>query len=103
MKNKFIVVFVIISFSILYTHSVLAADKTPEQLVAKARNQVSSVSIHDVKKMIDAEENVIILDVRDKEEYEKGHIPEAIHISRGLLEFMVADKIPDKNAKIVVY
>ena len=73
--------------------------------MAKARNQVSSVSIHDVKKIIDAEENVIILDVRDrdKEEYEKGHIPGAIHISRGLLEFMVADKIPDKNAKIVVY
>ncbi len=103
MKNKFIFLFPVIFFSLLYTDSVRAADKTPEQLVDKARAQVTSVSIHDVKKMLDTEENVIILDVRDKEEYEKGHIPGAIHISRGLLEFMVEDKISDKNARIVVY
>ncbi len=103
MRNKLIVLFLVISFSLLYTDCVLAADKTPEQLVDEARTQVKTVSIHDVKKMMDTGEDIIILDVRDKEEFQKGHLPGALHISRGLLEFMVTDKIPDKNAKIVVY
>ncbi|HDL20951.1 MAG TPA: rhodanese-like domain-containing protein [Nitrospirae bacterium] len=46
---------------------------------------------------------IIILDVRDKEEFEKEHIKGAINISRGLLEFLVENKIPDKKARIVVY
>lgn len=80
-----------------------AADKTPEQLVTEARTEVVSVSIHDVKKMLDAGEEIILLDVRDKEEFSKSRLPGSVNISRGLLEFMVADKIPDKNAKIIVY
>jgi predicted sulfurtransferase len=83
--------------------NIVFADKTPQQLVEEARSEVKSVSIHDVKRMMDRKENVIILDVRDKKEFEKGHIPGAMHISRGLLEFMVEKKIPDKDAKIVVY
>jgi rhodanese-related sulfurtransferase len=53
--------------------------------------------------MIDAKEKVIILDIRDPSEYEKEHIPGAIHMSRGLVDLHVEEVIPDKNAKIVVY
>ena len=53
--------------------------------------------------MIDGKENIIILDVRDKNELEDGRIPGAINISRGMLEFKVGMTIPDRNAKIVVY
>jgi len=80
-----------------------AADLTPGQLVEEARSQVASVPVPDVKKMIDAEENIVLLDVRDREEFSKGHLPGAVNISRGLLEFLVEDRIPDKNTKIIVY
>jgi predicted sulfurtransferase len=89
---------IILSFS-----NIAEAGKTPQQLVEEARSEVKSVTIHDAKKMMDRKEDVIFLDVRDKGEFEKGHIPGAMHISRGLLEFMVDKKIPDKNTKIVVY
>ena len=46
---------------------------------------------------------VTVLDVRPPEEYRAGHIPGAVNIPRGLLEFMAGSKLPDKNAKIVVY
>lgn len=88
---------------LLCTGDPFAADKTPEQLVQEARAAVREVSVRDVKKMMDSGEEVIILDVRDKEEYEKEHIAGAINISRGLLEFLVRDRIPDKEKKIVVY
>jgi len=103
MKIKFIVSLLIVINLFIFTSNIMADDKTAQQFIDEATAQVQSVSIHDAKKMMDAEEDIIVLDIRDKEEYEKGHIPGARHISRGLLEFMVTDKIPDKDAKIVVY
>ena len=102
MKKRLL--FILILFAFIFSLSNTAsADKTPDQLVKEARSEVTSVSIHDVKMMMDRKKDVIILDVRDRKEFEKGHIPGAMHISRGLLEFMVEKKIPDKNARIVVY
>jgi rhodanese-related sulfurtransferase len=79
-----------------------AADKTPEQLVGEAKAAIREVSVADVRKMIDARENIIILDVRDRHEFAEGHMPGALNISRGSLEFKVGVIIPDKNARIVV-
>jgi len=53
--------------------------------------------------MIDNREDIILLDVRDREEYETEHIPGAINISRGTLDFKVNLIIPDKNKKIIIY
>ncbi len=61
------------------------------------------MSIDDVKKMINNKEKIIILDVRDKDEFETGYIPGAVNLSRGMLEFKIATLIPDKNARIIVY
>jgi predicted sulfurtransferase len=77
--------------------------KTPEQLVKEAKASIKEVSVQDVKQMIDNKEKVIILDVRDKEEYDKGHLPGAVNMSRGKLDFHIQELVPDKNAKVVVY
>lgn len=71
--------------------------------VAKAKASITKVTPADVKAAIDKKEKAIILDVRDPDEYKAGHIPGAIHVSRGKLEFTVWDKITDKDAKIYVY
>jgi len=71
--------------------------------VANAKVAIKSVTIQDVKGAMDKKEKAIYLDVRDPNEYAAGHLPEAINISRGTLEFNVWDKIADKNAKIYVY
>lgn len=103
MYKKLNILFLVVIFALSSGFAVQAADKTPDQLIKEAKAEIKEVSIHDVKKMIDAGEKVIILDIRDKDEYEKGHIPGAIHISRGLLEFQVREIIPDRSARIVVY
>ena len=103
MNNKLLIASVVALFTICTGYHVEAADKTPEQLVKESKTVIKEVSIDDVKKMIDTKENVIILDVTDKHEFEGGHLPGAINISRGTLEFKVAQIIPDRNAKIVVY
>jgi 3-mercaptopyruvate sulfurtransferase SseA len=49
-----------------------AGDKTPQDFIKEAKADVQAVSIHDVKQLIDTGKKVIILDVRDKEEFEKS-------------------------------
>ena len=68
--------------------------------VAKAKAEIKKVSAADVKAAIDKKEKAVLLDVRDPNEYSAGHLPGAINVSRGTLEFNIWDKISDKNAKI---
>lgn len=94
----------IIGMLVLFAvNAVLAADKTPDQLLKEAQAVITQVSVADVKKMMDNKEKVIFLDVRDKEEFDAGHLPGAINMSRGLLDFHIQEIIPDKTAKVVVH
>ncbi len=103
MKKKLSVIFIVAFFILCPSFIVYAVDKTPDELVKEAKAAINEISIDKVKKMVDNKENIIILDVRDREEYETGHIPGAINISRGSLDFKVRLIIPDKNSTIIVY
>jgi len=74
-----------------------------KDMVAKAKAAIKTVSAADVKAAIDNKEKAIYLDVRDPNEFSAGHVPGAINVSRGTLEFNVFGRIPDQNAKIYVY
>ncbi len=45
----------------------------------------------------------VVLDVREPDEYEQGALPGAVHIPRGHLESQVENKLPDRDAHVVVY
>jgi len=79
-----------------------AEDMTAKDLVEEARESIVTISVADAKAMFD-KGGVIFLDVREPKEYKSGHIPGALNIPRGLLEFRISKKIPDKNALTVVY
>ena len=80
-----------------------AAVKGPMDFVNAAKAQIVEVSAAQVKADLDAGKKFILLDVRSKEEFDAGHLPNAINISRGLLEFKIGQAIPDKNANIILY
>jgi rhodanese-related sulfurtransferase len=44
-----------------------------------------------------------IIDVREKDEWESGHVPEALHLPVGSVQDQIASLVPDKSAKIRVY
>jgi rhodanese-related sulfurtransferase len=75
----------------------------PVQFVAAAKAKIVEVTPQQVKAEMDAGKPVILLDVRDSEEYAAGHLPKALNISRGLLEWKVGRMIPNRNANIVLY
>jgi rhodanese-related sulfurtransferase len=77
--------------------------KTTMDLVQAAKAQITEITIQQANEMLDT--GSIPLDVRELLEYETGHIPNARHISRGMLEFMIGSHpdFQDKSAPIVVY
>lgn len=74
-----------------------------KEMVDQARAETKHISIQQLKKAIDDEEDVVILDVRTPREYEAAHIPDAINAPRGLLEFAIWALVPDQQEKIYVY
>ncbi|MFT5701887.1 MAG: rhodanese-related sulfurtransferase [Desulforhopalus sp.] len=73
------------------------------KLVQDARNTTKQIPIEELKKVLDEDEDIVLLDVRTPREYEAVHIPGAVNISRGLLEFSIWSVVPDKEEKIYVY
>ena len=75
---------------------------TTQEMEAEARKHIQEISVADAKKEFDSGK-AVFLDVREPAEYEKGHIPKAKHLPRGMLEYDIAKIIPDKSARIVAY
>ena len=61
------------------------------------------ITAEDAKKIMDSEEEYIILDVREQDEFNAGHIPGAILISYTEIEMKAEEMLPDRHKQILVY
>ena len=77
--------------------------KSTMELVQEAKACINEITIEQAKTMLS--QGSIALDVRELLEYETGHIPDARHISRGMLEFMISNHpdFQDKAVSMVIY
>ena len=64
---------------------------------------IQYVSMNDIEKIMNENENYIILDVRTIEEYNDGHIPGAICIPNETIDENVVNKLPNKEQLILIY
>ena len=64
---------------------------------------IQYVSMNDIEKIMNENENYIILDVRTIEEYNDGHIPNAICIPNETIDENVVNKLPNKEQLILIY
>src|SRR4030095_1732909 len=71
-----------------------------QKLVAEAKKHITEISPQDAATKQNSGDAVII-DVRDKDEWDEGHIPGATHISRGTIELDIEEKVSDPNAMII--
>lgn len=76
--------------------------KTPQELVAEAKEIVPTISCDEYKTLRASEEPHTLIDVREQNEWDAGHIEGATHIPRGLLEFKIGEVVPEKAALIIV-
>src|SRR5881397_3768354 len=73
-----------------------------EKLVADAKKNITEISPQDAAAKLKSGEAVIV-DVREKDEWDEGHIPGATHMSRGTIELDIEEKIPDLNQMIITH
>jgi rhodanese-related sulfurtransferase len=73
-----------------------------EKLVAEAKKKITEISPQDAASKLKGGEAVIV-DVREKDEWDEGHIPSATHMSRGTIELDIDEKVPDTNAMIICH
>lgn len=77
--------------------------KTAQDLVAAAKSVVTEIPVNDAEATIrDAD---VLLDVREADEFANGHLPGAVHVSRGMLEFKLSGspQLSARDLKFVMY
>src|SRR5579859_4019835 len=79
-------------------------------ILRRARQQVpewTSAQVHDQLDQQSApgsaDDDIVLVDVREKYEWNDGHIPGALHVPRGFLELQIEEAVPDKSKKVVLY
>jgi molybdopterin/thiamine biosynthesis adenylyltransferase/rhodanese-related sulfurtransferase len=73
---------------------------TTRELLNQAKAAIREVQPDEVEPRLG---DVVVLDVREADEYEQGALPGAVHVPRGYLELQVEGRIPDKSRPVVVY
>src|SRR5437016_9786515 len=73
-----------------------------EKLVTDAKKNITEISPKDAAAKSKSGE-ALIIDVREKDEWDEEHIPGATHLSRGTIELDIEEKVPDTNALIICH
>ena len=73
------------------------------KLVNEAKKKIKETDVPDVKRRADTGEKFLLVDVREDNEWAKGHLPGAIHMGKGVIERDIEQRVPDANAKVILY
>ena len=80
------------------------------EIMRQARRQVpewTPAQVNDVlahqHETSSGDQEIVIVDVREKHEWNEGHIPAALHVPRGFLELQIEEAVPDKSKTVVLY
>lgn len=72
-------------------------------LVDKVKKEIQEVDLDTVHQWLNQSHPFILVDVREGNEWRQGHLPQAIHLSKGVIERDIEQTIPDKATNIVLY
>ena len=72
-------------------------------LVADARRRIREVTVADVERVRAVGEPVQLIDVREEEEWRRGHLPGARHLCKGIIERDIERLVPERGARLVLY
>jgi adenylyltransferase/sulfurtransferase len=71
--------------------------------LASVKQQIREETAQEAAERLAVEPRPVVLDVREREEYEQGLIPGSIHIPRGNLETRIESRVPDRSTPLIVY
>jgi molybdopterin/thiamine biosynthesis adenylyltransferase/rhodanese-related sulfurtransferase len=71
------------------------------EFIRQIKQQIREVDPAEVSEHLG--NGVILVDVRESEEWDRGHIPGAVHVPRGYLESRIEGAVPDRDTPVVLY
>jgi len=72
-------------------------------IVDESRKRVRELNVDEVKAKLDRGEKFLLVDVREESEYGKDHLPNAIHLGKGIIERDIEERVPDTSAPLILY
>lgn len=73
------------------------------KIVDDAKSRVRETTVDEVKKRMDRGEKFLLIDVREESEYGKDHLPDAVHLGKGIIERDIEGRVPDPNTLMILY
>lgn len=73
------------------------------KIVNDAKTRVRETNVDEVKRQLDRGEPMMLVDVREDNEWDKGHLPGAVHLGKGIIERDIETAIPDRSRPLVLY
>ncbi len=74
-----------------------------KEILNQTKRQIKEVSVQDVNEKLNPANGFTLLDVRERDEWDQGHLDQAIFLPRGFLEVKADKELTDKSQPIVVY
>jgi sulfur-carrier protein adenylyltransferase/sulfurtransferase len=74
-----------------------------KEILRQAKSQIREITVHDVQDKFNPENGFTLLDVREDDEWQQGHLDKAVFLPRGFLEVKADKVLADKSQAIVVY
>lgn len=73
------------------------------KIVDEARPRVKEVTVDEARRRLEANPRIVLLDVREDKEWDKGHATRALHLGKGVLERDIEELISNKQTEIIMY
>lgn len=73
------------------------------EISQSAKQRIRETDVQTVKQRLDRGDAFHLVDVREGSEWSKGHLPGAMHLSKGVIERDIERTLPDEDAEIVLY
>ncbi len=72
-------------------------------LVDDAKTRIDEITPDEVKEKLDSDDDFVLLDVREQDEWEEGRIQGAEYLGKGVLERDIEEEYPDTEEEIILY
>jgi len=71
--------------------------------VDDAKQRVREATTDEIKARIERGEKFLLIDVREESEWAKDHLPDAVHLGKGIIERDIEERVPRRDAPLVLY